>query len=384
MTSDENWSRRSQAARALGWVDQSTRAVTPPIHPASTFLRDPDNQYSSGYSYARDTNPTYDQAEALLCELEGGAAAMLFASGMAAAGAVFLNLAPGDHVLAPRVMYWGLRKWLMDFAVPWGLVVDFIDMGDLVAIKAALRPGQSRLIWIETPANPLWGISDIAAIAALAHGVGARLAVDSTVATPVLSQPLILGADVVMHSATKYLNGHSDMIGGALVASQRDEFWQGLADIRHDGGAVLGAFEAWLLLRGMRTLYPRVEAACRNAQAVAEHFHDHAEIVEVLYPGLPSAPDHALAARQMRGGFGGMLSLRVRGGEARAIEVAANVKLWSRATSLGGVESLIEHRASVEGPDTPVPGDLLRLSCGIEDAKDLIADLERALAIGIS
>ncbi len=382
MSAENDWSPRSQAARALGWIDRETRAVTPPIHPASTFLRDPDNQYRSGYSYARDSNPTYDQAEALLCELEGGAGAMLFASGMAAAGAVFLNLRPGDHVLAPRVMYWGLRKWLLEFAVPWGLDVDFIDMCDLAAIGAALRPGQSRLVWLETPANPLWGISDIAAIAALAHDAGALLAVDSTVATPVLTQPLALGADIVMHSATKYLNGHSDMIGGALVAARRDEFWQGLAAIRHDGGGILGAFEAWLLLRGMRTLFPRVETACRNALAVAEHFHGHAEVAEVLYPGLPSAPDHALAARQMRGGFGGMLSLRLKGGEAQAVAVAGAVKLWARATSLGGVESLIEHRASIEGPDTPVPGDLLRLSCGIEAADDLIADLESALRTG--
>ncbi len=382
MSAENDWSPRSQAARALGWIDPETRAVTPPIHPASTFLRDPDNQYSSGYSYARDSNPTYDQAEALLCELEGGAGAMLFASGMAAAGAVFLNLRPGDHVLAPRVMYWGLRKWLLEFAVPWGLDVDFVDMGDPASVAAALRPGQSRLVWLETPANPLWGISDIAAIAALAHDAGALLAVDSTVATPVLTQPLALGADLVMHSATKYLNGHSDMVGGALVTARQDGFWQGLAAIRHDGGGILGAFEAWLLLRGMRTLFPRVETACRNALAVAEHFHGHAEVAEVLYPGLPSAPDHDLAARQMRGGFGGMLSLRLRGGEVQAVAVAARVTLWARATSLGGVESLIEHRASIEGPDTPVPGDLLRLSCGIEAAADLIADLESALRTG--
>ena len=382
MSAEENWSPRSQAARALGWIDQTTRAVTPPIHTASTFLRDPDNQYRSGYSYARDSNPTYDQAEALLCELEGGAGTMLFASGMAAAGAVFLNLRPGDHVLAPQVMYWGLRKWLAEFAVPWGLAVDFVDMGDLAAVGGALRPGQSRLIWLETPANPLWGISDIAAIAKLAHDAGALVAVDSTVATPVLSQPLSLGADLVMHSATKYLNGHSDMIGGALITARLDGFWQGVADIRHDGGAILGAFEAWLLLRGMRTLFPRVETACRHALAVAEHFQGHGAVAQVLYPGLPNAPDHALAARQMRGGFGGMLSLRLKGGEAQAVAAAAAVKLWSRATSLGGVESLIEHRASVEGPGTPVPADLLRLSCGIEAAEDLITDLETALRTG--
>ncbi|HZD24781.1 MAG TPA: aminotransferase class V-fold PLP-dependent enzyme [Alphaproteobacteria bacterium] len=374
------WSPRSRTAQALGWTDGTTRAVSLPLHLSSTFIRDPDNQYRAGFAYARDDNPTYAQAEALLASLEGGREARLFASGMAAAAAVFQALRPGDHVVAPTVMYWGLRKWLQEVAMPWGLAVDFIATEDSDALRTAIQPGHTRLVWLETPANPLWSVSDIAAAAELAHEAGALLAVDNTVATPVLTRPLALGADIVMHSATKYLNGHSDVIAGALVGAHDDETWQRIRTQRHDGGAILGGFEAWLLTRGMRTLFLRVEQACRTAQRLAQHFEHHPKVAAVLYPGLPGHPGHALAARQMQGGFGGMLSLRLRGGEAAAIAVAARLGLWKRATSLGGVESLVEHRASVEGPDTPVPADLLRLSCGIEDADDLAADLEQALA----
>ncbi|MGD9537022.1 MAG: PLP-dependent aspartate aminotransferase family protein [Alphaproteobacteria bacterium] len=373
-------SAASIAAQALGWVDPATKAVVPALHPSSTFIRDPDNQYRSGRAYARDHSPGFDQPEAVLAALEGGARAALFASGMAAATAVFLALAPGDHVIAPRVMYWSLRKWLQGFAAGWGLAVELVDTSDLAAVRAALRPGKTRLVWVETPANPLWTVSDIAAIAELAHGAGARLAVDSTVATPVLSRPLALGADLVMHSATKYLNGHSDLVAGALVTGAEDEAWQRIMALRAANGAVLGAFEAWLLLRGMRTLVPRVAWACRSAQRIAEHFAARQHVAAVLYPGLPSFPGHEVAKRQMQGGFGGMLSIRVRGGEAAAIETAAKVELWKRATSLGGVESLIEHRASIEGEGTPAPPDLLRLSVGLEDADELIADLDQALA----
>ena len=370
----------SAAVQALGWVDEKTRAVTPAIHPSTTYLRDEDNQYRSGRGYIRADNPSIDQAEALLNHLEQGAGAMLFSSGMAAATAVFMSLRPGDHVVAPKVMYWGLRSWLQGFAKDWGLDVELVDTTDQAALAKALRPGQTKLVWIETPANPTWVITDIAATARLAHQAGARLAVDSTVATPVLTRPLTLGADLVMHAATKYLNGHSDLIAGALVTAKDDDGWKRLKAIRHDMGAVLGSFEAWLLLRGMRTLFVRVPAACRSAERIAEHFARHPKIAAVLYPGLPSAQGHAVAAREMSGGFGGMLSLRVKAGEAAAVAVAARVQLWKRATSLGGVESLIEHRASVEGPTSPVPGDLLRLSVGLEDAGDLIADLEQALA----
>ena len=373
-------SRKPQtlAAQALGWVDEKTKAVVGPIHTSTTYIRDPDNQYRSGRIYARADNPTFDQAEATLAALEGGHAAMVFASGMAAATVAFQALAPGDHVVVPNVMYWSLRNWLTGFARDWGLQVDTVDTSSLDAIVAAMRPS-TRLVWIETPANPLWTISDIAGVCAIAHARGAAVAVDSTVATPVLTQPLALGADLVMHSATKYLNGHADVIAGALVTREDTPLWQRIRTLRAQLGSVIGPFEAWLLTRGMRTLFPRVEVACRNAQRIAEHFADHAKVSGVLYPGLPAFPGHAIAKRQMRGGFGGMLSIRVRAGESAAIDTAARVNVWKRATSLGGVESLLEHRASVEGAGTPAPPDLLRLSVGIEDAGDLIGDLEQAL-----
>jgi cystathionine gamma-synthase len=369
----------SIAAQALGWVDPVTKAVTPAIHPSSTYIRDPDNQYTSGRIYARDNNPSYDQAEAVLAALEGAAGAAVFASGMAAATAVFLSLAPGDHVLAPTVMYWSLRNWLLTEATRWGLTVELVDTSDLAAIRAALRPDKTKLVWLETPSNPMWTVTDIAAVAELAHAAGARVAVDSTVATPVLTRPLALGADLVMHSATKYLNGHSDVIAGALATARDDEPWQRIKRNRAQIGGILGPFEAWLLLRGMRTLVPRVRQASATAMAIAEHFHGHPLVSAVLYPGLPSADGHAIAARQMQGGFGGMLSIRVKGGTQAAIDAAAKVELWKRATSLGGVESLIEHRSSIEGAGSPVPGDLLRLSAGLEEPADLIADLEQAL-----
>ncbi|QEH31727.1 Cystathionine gamma-synthase [Aquisphaera giovannonii] len=368
------------AAQALGWIDEATRAVVPPLHPSSTFVRDADNGFRSGRSYTRADNPTYDQAEAVLATLENGAGAALFASGMAAATAVFLALRPGDHVVISRVMYWALRSWLLGFATDWGLRVEVVDTTDLDALEAAVRPGETTLVWIETPGNPTLAITDIAATAGIAHAAGARLAVDSTVATPVFTRPLDLGADVVMHSATKSLNGHSDVLAGALVTRAADAHWEAIKRVRVQSGGVLGTFEAWLLLRGMRTLYPRVRAAAANAMAVAQHFQGHPLVEDVLYPGLADFPGHAVAARQMQGGFGSLMSIRVKGGEQGAIAAAANVKIWKRATSLGGVESLVEHRASVEGAQSPAPPDLLRMSVGIEDAGDLIDDFEQALA----
>jgi cystathionine gamma-synthase len=367
------------AAQALGWTDSSTGAVVLPVHTATTFVRDPDNQYRRGRSYGRADNSSYDQPQALLTALEGGAASLLFSSGMAAAAAVFQSLPRDAHVVAPQVMYWGLRSWLRNFAEAWGLAVEFVDATSLDALRRAVRPGRTRLVWIETPANPLWSVTDIAGAAEIAHAGSALLAVDSTAATPVLTRPLSLGADLVMHSATKYLNGHSDVMAGALTTAREDAFWARLVAARSSGGAILGSFEAYLLLRGMRTLYPRVGWACRSAQQIAEALAAHPGVSEVLYPGWPGNPGHAAAARQMIGGYGGMLSIRVRGGAAAAIAAAARVEVWKRATSLGGVESLVEHRASVEGADSPAPPDLLRLSVGIEDPGDLIADLTAAL-----
>ena len=376
---DKIFAAASLAAQAMGWIDPVTKAVVPPIHMASTYQRDEDNGFRSGRIYARADNPTFDQVEAMLAALEGGPKALVFSSGMSAASACFLALAPGDHVVAPKVMYWSLRSWLAGFATQWGLKVEFVDADKLDALAAAVRPGATKLVWLETPANPTWLVTDIAGAAEIAHKAGALLAVDSTVATPVLTRPIELGADIVMHSATKYLNGHSDLIAGALVGARNDEHWAKLRTIRAQLGTILGPTEAWLLMRGMRTLFPRVQWACRSAQALAEKFAAHPMVSEVLYPGLPSFSGYATASKQMRGGFGGMLSVRVKGGERGAIATAARVDLWKRATSLGGVESLIEHRASIEGPGTPCPPDLLRLSVGIEDTNDLYTDLDQAL-----
>jgi cystathionine gamma-synthase len=378
MSGKEGVSNRPEtvAAQALGWVDEATRAVVPPVHVATTFERGADNLYRSGRNYARADNPAYDQPEKVLTALEGGVDAMVFASGMAAATCVFQSLAPGDHVVAPRVMYWALRHWL---AHDSHLQADFVDMAELNAIERAIRPGETKLVWAETPANPLWDITDIAAAARLAHGAGARLAVDSTVATPVFTRPLELGADLVMHSATKYLNGHSDVVAGALVTRACDSQWEKLKTSRVHLGGILGSFEAFLLMRGMRTLYPRVRVAAANALELARRLAAHPKVARVLYPGLPDFPGHAVAARQMQGGFGAMMSIRIAGGEEAAIATAARLRVWKRATSLGGVESLVEHRACVEGPDTPCPRDLLRLSVGIEDVDDLYADLVQAL-----
>ena len=377
--SDKTFAPASLAAQALGWIDPVTKAVVPPIHMASTYLRDEDNGYSSGRIYARSDNPTFDQAEATLTALEGGAKSLIFSSGMSAATACFLALAPGDHVVTSKVMYWALRNWLMTFATQWGLKVEFVDTDRTDAVAAAVKPGVTKLVWIETPANPTWSVSDIEAIAEIAHKAGALLGVDSTVATPVLTRPIEHGADIVMHSATKYLNGHSDIIAGALTGARDDAYWAKLRTIRSQLGTILGQTEAWLLMRGMRTLFPRVAWACKSAQSLAEKFAEHPMIEQVLYPGLPSFAGHAAAAKQMKGGFGGMLSVRVKGGERAAIATAARVGLWKRATSLGGVESLIEHRASIEGPGTPCPPDLLRLSVGVEESGDLFDDLDQAL-----
>ena len=379
VSSSEPLSPATKAAQALGWLDAATGAVVLPIHPATTYERDVHNQLLAGRLYSRADNPNYDQPEALLTELEKGAASAVFSSGMSAATAVFLALKPGDHVLVPEIIYWALRNWLVGWATDWGLQIQSVDMTDLAKVKAALRPGATKLVWIETPANPTLVVSNIAALAELAHSVGARLAVDSTFATPVLTQPLALGADLVMHSATKYLNGHSDVIAGTLTTKSVDDFWGRIKAIRAQLGAVLGPFEAWLLLRGMRTLYVRVAAQCLSAQAIAEHFERHPQIEAVLYPGLPSFPGHAVCARQMQGGFGGMLSLRVRGGAPGALAFIGRLKLWKRATSLGGMESLVEHRASVEGPQSTTPPDLLRMSVGLEAPGDLIRDIEQAL-----
>src|SRR5215472_2033943 len=372
------------AAQGLGEADPVSGGLAPVINLSTNYEQQPDGSYRQGRVYTRADNPTSEHAERLLAALEGGAldghcACALFGSGMAAATAVFQSLLPGDHVLASRVLYWGVRKWLAEFALSWGLDVEFTDTADLDAVAAAIRPGRTRLLWVETPANPMWEITDLAAVCRLAHVAGVRVAVDNTVATPVLTRPFEFGADLVVHSASKYLNGHGDVLAGAVLTAHRDPFWERIRSWRRNAGAMPGAFEAWLLQRGMRTLFLRVHRASATALEVATRFDGHPALAAVLYPGLPDHPGHQVAARQMRGGFGGMLSIRLAGGTEAARDVLRAVEVFKRATSLGGVESLIEHRRGSEGPSSPVPGDLLRLSIGIEAPGDLIADLAAAL-----
>jgi cystathionine gamma-synthase len=378
MTGDDTVQKLKAASIAANMpgLDDDHGGVVPPWQPATTFER----SAGAGFSYLRDASPVFSAAEDVLARIEGGADALLFASGMAAADAVFRALPKGAHVLVPNVMYWALRAWLEAHHDEGALEVQLYPGDDMAALEQALRPGATALVWVETPANPLWTVTDIARATDLAHAAGAKLAVDSTVATPILTRPLEYGADIVMHSATKYLNGHSDVLAGALVSAENSDFWQAIRRVRTMGGAVPGSFEAWLLIRGMRTLAVRVERASENAMALARWLDGHDAVHQVLYPGLESHPGHEIAAKQMHGGYGGMLSFRVTGGFEKATAVARATALIREATSLGGVESLIEHRAPVEGPGSPCPDDLLRLSVGIEDVGDLKADLERALA----
>ena len=374
------WSPETLAAQALGDVDPGSGGLAPVINLSTTYEQLPDGSHLQDRSYTRADNPTYEVAEQMLAALEGaGCACVLFASGMAAVTAVFQSLLPGDHVLVGRVLYWGVRKWLAEFALTWGLDVEFVDTTDLAAVAAAVRPGRTRLLWVETPANPTWEITDLTAVCELAHAAGVRVAVDNTVATPVLTRPFEHGADLVVHSASKYLNGHGDVLAGAVLAARRDPFWERIRSWRRNAGAMPGPFEAWLLQRGMRTLFLRVRRASQTALDIATSFREHPALTAVLYPGLPDHPGHRIAARQMRGGFGGMLSIRMAGGAGHAQAVLREVRVFKRATSLGGVESLIEHRRSSEGPSSPVPNDLLRLSIGLEAPGDLITDLVAAL-----
>lgn len=365
------------AAKAIHAIDPATGAVVPPIHLATTFARDA-NYALRGPMYTRDENPGSVPAEQLLSALEGGAGALVFASGMTAATAAFRAACkPGDHIVGPRYGYFAVRNWLARFQA-WGVHVDFVDTSDTDEVRRALRPGTTKLVWVESPANPTWQVTDLGAVAELAHAAGARLAVDSTAASPVHVQPIAHGADLVMHSATKYLSGHSDVLAGALVTAKDDDVWAELKELRHDEGPVLGPFEAYLLQRGMRTLFARVERSSATALQLATQLADLTNVT-VRYPGLATHPQHAIAKKQYTRGFGSMLSIQV-GSRERALDLVKRVKLWLPATSLGGVESLIEHRASVEGANSPTPVDLLRLSVGLEHVDDLFADLGEALA----
>lgn len=356
--------------------DPSTGAISPAIQLSTTFERERDGSFR-GFKYIRSDNPNRRALEIALAALEGGRDAVAFASGQAATSAVFQALAPGDHVIASELAYYGTPKLLREVYAPWGLEISFVDMSDPATVRAAMRP-TTRLVWVETPSNPLLTITDIAAIAQVAHEGGARCVVDNTWCSPVGQQPIALGADLVMHSTTKYLGGHSDAQGGALVARETDAFFDRLRLMQTEGGGVQGPFDAWLILRGIRTLPWRVRAHSDNAMAVARFLAGHPAVAAVHYPGLPTHVGHEIAARQMKL-FGGMLSVQVRGGHAEAFAMASRVRVFTRATSLGGVESLIEHRASVEGPHTRSPENLLRLSIGLEHPDDLIEDLAQAL-----
>jgi len=358
-------------------VDVTTGAVTPPIHLSTTFERDPDGSFRQGLVYAREGNPNRVSLEQCLTALEGGADAAAFASGSAATVAVFQTLAPGDHVIAPNDSYYGTRKILRELFAGWGLEASFVDLGDLGAVTAAMRP-TTRIVWAETPSNPLVRVTDLRSVGEIVHERGARLVVDNTWATPVLTRPLELGADLVMHSTTKYLGGHSDVLGGALVAREADEWWTRIRTVQTTGGMVPSPFECWLTLRGIRTLPWRVRAQSGNALALAEWLERHPAVEAVHYPGLASHAGHAVARSQMSA-FGGMLALLVRGGREEAMAMAGRLRLVTRATSLGGTETLIEHRESIEGPTTLAPPNLLRVSVGLEAVEDLIEDFDQAL-----
>jgi len=358
-------------------ADAATGAVAPPIHLATTFTRDADLALTGEFQYAREGGPTHALLEGALARLEGAEAALVFASGMAAGLAVLESLDPGDRVILPDDAYYGFRTASRDFLAKWGIVTEIVDMGDLQNLARALQK-PARIVWLETPSNPLLKVVDLAGAIALARGAGAVIVADNTFATPALQRPLDMGADITLQASTKYLGGHSDVMGGALVFARRDALCERVEHARHILGAVAAPFASWLVLRGLRTLALRMERHAENAMVVARALAEHPAVAAVHYPGLESHAGHAIAARQMRA-FGGMLSFQVRGGRDAAVVAVSRAKLFVRATSLGSVESLIEHRATSEGAGSTAPSDLIRLSVGIEHADDLVADLEQAL-----
>jgi cystathionine gamma-synthase len=358
-------------------VDPETGAVAPPIHLSTTFARDEDGVPLGGHTYIRETNPNQSQLEAALAPLEGGEAALVFASGMAAGVAVLQALPPGSHVVFPEDVYYGYRTTSEHYLPGWGISSTFVAMDDPAAVEAAVRPG-TRLVWLETPSNPLLGVVDIRALVDVARRAGALTVIDNTFATPALQRPIELGVDVVLHSTTKYFGGHSDVQGGALVFAQRGELSEKVEHVRHVLGAVASPFNSWLILRGLRSLACRMAAQSAGALAVARALEGMPGISVVHYPGLESHPGHGIAKRQMSA-FGAMLSVRTGGDREAALRIVSRARLFTRATSLGGVESLIEHRATSEGPESRTPQDLVRLSIGLEHPEDLIADLRHAL-----
>lgn len=370
----------TRIAQALHFVEADTGAVVPSIQPAATYARDENYEVRKPYWYRRDGSQTTAHAEAMIAELENAAGSLLFASGMSACTAVIEHLPTGAHVVVPEVMYHGVLQQIKNYEANQRITVSYYTAGNLTELAAAVRDGETQLVWVETPNNPNWEVTDIAAAAEIAHGAGAKLLADCTGTPPSMTRALDLGADISFHSATKYLNGHSDITGGVLSVKQTEQFWEDIYMVRKLQGTVLHSQDAWLLIRGMRTLFLRVERACKNAMAIATHFDGHPHIEKVLYPGLPTDPGHEVAKRQTDGQFGGMMSIIIKGSEQTAIDVTRFCELFYPATSLGGVESLVEHRKTVSGDGFPVHPRLLRLSIGIEEADDLIYDLEQALA----
>ena len=366
------------AVHAGRHIDPSTGAVTPPIHLSTTFQRGAAGDYPLGFSYAREDNPTRRAFEQCLAALEGGKEALAFSSGLAVATALIQGMEPGDHILAPDDVYYGLRQVIGGVFAKWPLETSYVDMTDLDAVRAAIRPA-TRLVIVETPSNPLLKITDLEAVAKIARAANAISVCDGTFTTPVVQRPLDSGIDMVMHSTTKYIGGHSDLVGGALITRYDNYLFERARKSLQFGGAAPSPFDCWLALRGVSTLPWRMRAHAENALRIAGFLDAHPAVERVHYPGLAGHPGHEIAARQMSSASG-MLSFEVRGGREKAMAVAARVRLFTRATSLGGPHSLIEHRASIEGRDTKTPPSLLRASIGLEHPDDLIADLEQALA----
>jgi cystathionine gamma-synthase len=372
--------KETQAIHATNLVDETAGAIATPIFLTTTFARDADGSYPKGHMYSRNSNPNRDALEKGLAVLEGGAKAFAFASGLAAVSAVFQCMKSGDHVLMPAVGYYASMKLAEEIMGPWGLQMSQVDMEDLDAIKAAIQPN-TKLIWVETPANPLLGISDIQAICTLAHSHGIFVGVDNTIATPILQNPISLGADIVMHATTKYIGGHSDVLGGAIIMREENDWSERLKRVQILMGATQSPMDCYLLARGLKTLPLRMREHSASALALAQRLENHSAIEKVHYPGLASHPQHALAKRQMPNGFSGMISIQIKGDETNARKVVSKLTLFQQATSLGGVESLAEHRKSIEGPDSKTPGNLVRLSIGLEHVDDLWEDLDQALSV---
>lgn len=364
-------------AHAGATPDPATGAVTSPLYFSSTFHYPPTGEYPLGHIYSRESNPTRTSLESVLAQLEQGEDAAAFSSGSAAANAVFLSLRPGDHVIINFDAYAGIRAMLKDIFMPWGLDVTFTDLSDQKNLSSSIKP-TTKLVWTESPTNPNLRIVDLISLIKICKQHQIKVAADNTFATPALQNPIALGADIVMHSTTKYLGGHSDLTGGALITAKKDEMWERIRHIQHIQGAVPGPFDCWLLMRGIRSFVPRMTQHVSNAKAVAEFLSHHLKVERVLYPGLTSHPGHEVAKKQMSD-FGAMVSFLVKGSKEDAIKIAQRVKVFTNATSLGGTESLLEHRKSVEGPDSQAPDNLLRLSVGIEDVNSLIEDLKQAL-----